>query len=343
MNKYFNVNNNQEAESDMNNSCYNFNCRIIPMSTTFDKSSTDLRIFDLHNNKVVGVTVGSNSALSVVKSENKGLTFSTIATWPTPVHNSSYHISGINVHNNTIIYSGYNWRTSGSIPFVRMSTDNGNSWTILNNILPDFSTSVSDNITYTDASFSEDGKYIYLCFGSASIYKSEDYGSTWTRVLSGGGAVAKLESSGNMVMGSHTSNFNSLYLSDDYGDTWTEISNRIPGSYNPVVDFAIEDQYVYVITEHSTPTNHNKLWKSDDFGLTFVEITSTTFGNGSLGYISVSDNKVLISVFNLRISYDYGLTWTTLNNEYYIRQSKISGNNIGFIREISANAGYWHN
>lgn len=147
-------------------------------------------------------------------------------------------------------------------------------------------------------SSSSDGKYGIVCAGN-KLYRTEDYGDTWTAVKSISDSWMKTAMSSNGKYIVATVNSYIIYISNDYGITWTA-----KGGYN-AEDVAMSDngKYIYLAA-------YDKFVVSNDYGVTWTEHKTAhiskikTSSDGK--YVFVWSKKNYISY--IQISKDYGAT-----------------------------------
>ncbi|HTY09529.1 MAG TPA: T9SS type A sorting domain-containing protein [Bacteroidota bacterium] len=128
----------------------------------------------------------------------------------------------------TLINEGkvYSFAVNGSNLFagtdsgVFLSTDNGTSWTGVNNGL----------VSAPVYSFAVNGTTLFALLAGAGVYRSTDNGSTWTAVNNG---ITDLfdnslgVSGTNILAGGETGH---IYLSTDNGDDWTAVTSGVVSS-----------------------------------------------------------------------------------------------------------------
>lgn len=190
--------------------------------------------------------------------------------------------------------------------YIIMSSNSGTSW--------DTRTDYPTN-DYQCCAVSGDGKYMYIAdtwaLGSdQSIYKSTDYGVTFTAALYPGGYWYSLDCSNNgqYLLGGDGYNF---YLSTDYTTNWTDISSRLrnPEHYQSQ-DISETGQYMIagIMTQ---PDFNDSVLVSKDYGLTWKNKAGNGFGS-VVGVACSGTGKYMTYASNsgdIYVSSDYGNTW----------------------------------
>ncbi len=180
-----------------------------------------------------------------------------------------------------------------------------------------------------------------------SIYRSTNYGLTWSAgIPTGGIAVRSLIYVGNgVVLAGDEKNGGSIYRSTDYGLTWDAgtVVNGFVISFtyvgNGVVLAGTSTGYVYRSTDYgltwdagtsiggsiyglthvgngvvlAVNGNNNNIYRSTDYGLTWSAGIPTGGGNGRS--VTYAGNGVVLvgtstGIIRIRRSTDYGLTWS---------------------------------
>lgn len=144
--------------------------------------------------------------------------------------------------------------------------------------------------------------------GLGYLYKSTDYGTTWTELTSAGqrnwtGLVCN--SSGSIVIGAAASA--KLYKSDDGGTSWTAL-NLVDNLWGPL---CMSENGNVIVT---ATTNGGSIHVSTNGGTSFTVKTGTLAGWG--GFSCSSDGRIIFgasssSTILCARSTDSGATWTT--------------------------------
>ena len=269
-------------------------------------------------------TFWAGTAAGLLKSVDGGVTWAPVTvTTSNPLLHGNIQISAIALdpqQPGAIYFAG----NGGGTGFYR-SNDGGNTWTGITLIGIPISaghTWIAIDPVLTNI--------IYL--GSAgNLYKSMDYGTTWTQVsvpFGVGGLSVDPNASGTV----YVSNGGKIYKSTDFGNTWTKLSPVATGYYTPsmgnvIVDpknsstLYVGDSYPFVNGSCGpTPTSEQDcgLFKSTDGGQSWTNVappgvyTQVAFDsqNGNLyvgGQVSGVGGAVVTST-------DGGNTWNPVNN-----------------------------
>jgi len=193
---------------------------------------------------------------------------------------------------------------------VFRSTDYGVTWTDLGSII-EYGTQTP--FPFTESScFTNCGIGIVLlgATNSRHIYRSTDYGATWTDlglIIGAGGTYGNGIFSisycggGKVIAGTYDGH---VFRSTDYGANWTDLGAKT----SSMILFTLYlGQGVAVFT-----TYDKHIFRSTDYGATWTDLGTLAYylkelvncGNGVVVGVGALDNK---HVFR---STDYGLTWT---------------------------------
>ncbi len=171
----------------------------------------------------------------------------------------------------------------------------------------------------------------------SGIWRSQDGGGSWTRLLSGFASDVVVDSNApNLVFaalgdigGAKT---NGVYRSLDYGNTWTLLTALPSGVLAGRISLAksaASPQAVMALVANASDYSLNGLYRSDDFGATWRTITNISplfFYSGRYGFnrgwyeqVLVMDPKnaniVYVGGEDLFRSRDGGLTWQPLSTD----------------------------
>jgi hypothetical protein len=212
-------------------------------------------------------------------------------------------------------------RVSGDL---YLSNDYGSTWVLRSTPAPSYKryggVAVSSNGQYQFLSVGDNRSY--LTFQGDYIYRSTDYGATfsvtsspkknWWRIAtsSNGQYVAAITLNKSGISPDPNS---LLYISSDYGVTY---SSRLQ-TYFKDVSISNTGQYVSALGTNASTPFFNKVYVSNDYGSTFSTISFTgTTNPDSTGGIGISgDGRYQLSAINdgiVMLSNDYGVTWNNI-------------------------------
>lgn len=308
-----------------------------------------------------------SSEVGVYRSEDGGETFS---IYENGMINTYIYEVAVNPKNPQIVYAGGRkgfWKSDdGGSTWLRLSTasttsiaidpqhpdtlyrggddlmrsfDGGNTWVDIKGMIPG---------VITDIAIREDTPYILYVsnynFITSSLFKSEDYGSTWTQIFSSSPAGFRIESitidkydPQIMYFGAMNNLFDhGLYKSMNSGQTWKKISD--PGEVISIALKSGSSDTLFVATTE-------KVHVSFDAGVTFSEIGQEI--------PSTHMSKVLVNPFlpstvfagtrdkGIFFSNDLGNSWQPLNGDYDARITDIDVVFPGKIFAATHGAGVW--
>ncbi|MHB1688609.1 MAG: WD40/YVTN/BNR-like repeat-containing protein [Ignavibacteriaceae bacterium] len=202
----------------------------------------------------------------------------------TTQYGSSFAVSGTN------IFSG-NWQGGG----VFLSTDNGESWTPINNGL---------TFPYV-SSLAIIGTYIFAGTNGAGVFLSTNNGGSWGNVNSGltNTGVWSLTISGTKLFAG--TNGSGVFLSTNNGGSWTGVSSGITNQN--ILSIATLGTNIFAGTPNGIflTTNNGVSWTAVNDGLTnqYVNafaVSGTNIFAGTVGGVFLSTNN--------------GGSWTAVNN-----------------------------
>ena len=146
------------------------------------------------------------------------------------------------------------------------------------------------------------------------LYRSEDFGKTWTRItnlpVGGDWSTVAVSSSGQYQTGGKyraDDNGAPLYVSSDYGVNWIGVGNKIITWVG--MSISASGQYQLV-------GGDGTLFISNNFGASFLPIESAGVRNWYSTSISAS-GKYQVAVVNngyIYMSYNYGETWSQVTD-----------------------------
>jgi photosystem II stability/assembly factor-like uncharacterized protein len=153
---------------------------------------------------------------------------------------------------------------------------------------------------------SADGRIMFSNQRNVGMYRSLDYGITWTQNLidvNDSWGIGMSADGKHVVRSRYAGR---IYISHDYGTTFAEVPSSSVGWYR---GFAVSADGKYMVAYWG----NGGVSMSSDYGDTWY-MTTSTCDNHSYASIS-SDGKIIIVgslVENAQISYDYGDTWSDL-------------------------------
>jgi len=196
---------------------------------------------------------------------------------------------------------------------IFLSTNNGSSWTAINNNLP-------FNLVVTSLATSGNNLFAGTNWG---MYLSTDTGSSWTAISNGltydgTNTIQSIAISGNNIFAG--SEANGVYLSTNNGSSWTVINSGQP-NYTYVSSLAISGSNIFAATDKGVylSTDTGSSWTAVSNGLIF-DVTNT------IQSIAISDSNIFVGTMigGIYLSTNNGSSWTAVNDGFPIDSS---GNN----------------
>jgi photosystem II stability/assembly factor-like uncharacterized protein len=189
--------------------------------------------------------------------------------------------------------SNYLFLNSGPGGIYR-SDDQGDHWVVANNGLPEsphcYAIAATDDV-------------LYVAIYSHGIYKSIDFGQSWSSTGNniGSGTFYSLLANGSDVYAGDSDG--GFYYSGNGGDSWTKKGNGI----GQVQNILIAGGNLFIAATNSTIGA--AIYKSSDNGDNLVNINAPVT---SINFMSGYDNAIYITGGQpTKISRDYGETWTS--------------------------------
>ena len=190
---------------------------------------------------------------------------------------------------------------------------------------------------------SSDGKIKYSGNSNGFIYKSNDFGSTWTSSLSGitktvTGIASSLTGQYIIACASNVGEFQNdntgqdlLYSSNDYGENWGSFTGS-----NIWLSIEISKDGKY-----GTATTFNDgIYITDNYGVTWIKSTAIIDKNWKAVFLSDSGKLQTACSFRdgIYTSNDYGVTWNKSNvpSDNFI---KVSGSGNGKFLTVCSDLG----
>lgn len=220
-----------------------------------------------------------------------------------------YDLAFNKINNNIFIVGDYFLDGQGwpSKPAVFRSSDNGDSWEILTNGLPDASRMQSIAID-------NDGR-IFAGSSGDGIYRSLDNGNTWARIMNGFWNTyvysIAINSKGEIFAGTN----GALNFSADHGDNWSyEVSYNIPGGS---FDFIFIDKDDNIYTAPNSIIQPKGIYLSTNNGKDWTNINNGFTKTAVYGFTRTSDNVLFAgSEGGIYRSTDKGLSWLNISNNF---------------------------
>jgi photosystem II stability/assembly factor-like uncharacterized protein len=221
------------------------------------------------------------------------------ATWTDISKGLSYYsaVQAIAIKGNSIFAATE--IPSGSTSDVYRSTNNGNSWQVVNN-----------GMFYKYIlSFASVGTDIFAGTYAGGIYYSADNGNNWFAVNTGlpNGAVWSLAASGNVLLAGVGFDNNGISRSTDHGSSWS--SSGLTAC--TVEKIALQNNMIYAAT--TTASSGGGVYVSADTGLSW---TLLGLQYKDIISLAVSGNSIFAGTADSGVyrSTDNGASWATANN-----------------------------
>ena len=262
-------------------------------------------------NNFVGI---SGSGQNIIKCSNSGNIYYS--------KNSGYSFtqtqSQISDNYLQIAVSNTNYAVVCSLMNVYITQDYGETWTSWNNNISNISS----------ICISSDGKYIFVATSNNGIYKSEDYGSSFTKINVSENAWTSISIYNQYILACKT-NGGGIYISTDYGNTWN-LNTTAPLSN--WCSICIKNGFAIACTSSNiyVSTNNGSLW---------FKTPTTTTTTIKKAIISNYGYGIVLTNQSILITMNYGDTWNTYtgsNPPSSINDIAVSNN--GFLIVCNANA-----
>ncbi|HRY36901.1 MAG TPA: hypothetical protein P5230_03445, partial [Candidatus Magasanikbacteria bacterium] len=182
----------------------------------------------------------------------------------------------------------------------------------------------SQKINWASISISSDGKYQIAGNSSNNLlYSSSDYGYSWTTTTPGWGYTKTAMSSDGKYQ-TITGLGNQIRVSSDYGKTWSIGRGAFAGCHSSI-SMSSDGKY-------QLATCNGSIVRSFNYGISGSWSESNAFGSTDSAVSSDGKYQILAEMDGpIRVSSDYGITWTT---------STSAGENAWSAVSISANGKY---
>lgn len=213
----------------------------------------------------------------------------------------------------------------GGVNNIQVSNNAGLTWTV--KTLP--TVAPYSELYYTNGDMSHDGKYQYVCSTIGFIYKSVDYGVTWSRATSLYGSGIAVSKTGEYIIvyryaGNDISETYYGKVYSDYGNTF--VRDIYISGYSTRIVFARNNNNIYRINRFDD--GNGNAWgtfqKSTDLGATFTNVSSTIPNDNTYYSTVVYDCAVDINGTNIAIC-----ATGYANNKYSTYLRLLTSNNGG--------------
>jgi hypothetical protein len=271
---------------------------------------------------IPGVYISTNYGVDFSSNDTSSLGNQTDFTSTSMSASGQYILITVNRSSNSIQGSTYG-------AYLSNNFGEPSSWSAITSIPFDASAN------YTSCAVSGSGQYQLIGSNSTNsstyLYKSIDFGTTWTSVSSISSYTISISISASgqyQVVGTNTN----LYISRDYGLSWSSVSYTST-SYKSV-SISASGQYIGVISNNDGSLNTNYVNLSYDFGNNFYANTSLNFS-----ITNVTNYGIYISPFGQNITVVSGnnsLTSSTYDNIYVWNQAS-SYSNLRSYTDVSNN------
>jgi photosystem II stability/assembly factor-like uncharacterized protein len=186
---------------------------------------------------------------------------------------------------------------TGTFGGVFLSTDNGSSWTEVNNGL-------TNTHVYALALSCDLLKKIFAGTGGGGVFLSTDNGKNWTSTGLKKVWVSTLLADGRRLFAG--TGDGSVFLSTDNGTTWTAVNDGLTNTH--VYSLAMSGMNLFAGTNNGVflSTNYGTSWAAVNIGLSNLEVQAIAV-NGTNLFVGTFGGGVFFSTNN-------GTSWTEVNN-----------------------------
>ena len=182
-----------------------------------------------------------------------------------------------------------------------------------------------------------EGKYQTAVVNGGYIYRSEDYGDSWSSVTTYSQNWSSVSVSSSGQYQTAVVNGEYIYRSSNYGVDWSPITTY---SKNwTAVSVSSNGQYQTAIV------NGEYIYRSSDYGVTWTQLASQGTNNWTAITMSENANYQYVTVNNGNIysSTDYGVTWSSISTSPVKNWSSISVSADGSILNAVTSNEYRYN
>ncbi|MFC1726071.1 hypothetical protein ACFL4T_10630, partial [candidate division KSB1 bacterium] len=202
---------------------------------------------------------------------------------------------------NTIYIAAY-YSSSGYYPFLFRSTDAGETWEDLS-----INITISPNFYISCLDVDKNRNIILNAWGKG-IYKSSDYGNTWSRISSSRRYLYSIKSysdNPDILVGGYD---NSLYTSNDGGFTWNYNAN-LKGSFYSIIINSEDKYYAGNSSAVFKTTDGGNIWNRSASGMytTNIHAIAVSKSNPDIIYAGINNDGIFKST-------DRGTNWVKVMN-----------------------------
>lgn len=261
---------------------------------------------------IAGILDGSSNTGTVYLSTDIGASWTSLSAPYSSNYYMSAKISDSSQYIFAVISGGVNRIVRGGVDLYDLSgisTVNSGYLDIGYKLSPNMSLVTalpsSSNLSWQGIGGSSDGQYLIATAYGSGLYRSSDWGNTWTQSTQTSGNWENVSVTGDGMYALANINAN-VYRSIDWGNTWALVATAT----KPVskVSVSTNAQYMYFIAYNG------KIYRSTDFGVTWEQTESDrTWGNMSCSadgkYVYAATNNTTLTTNGIYVSSDYGMTF----------------------------------
>lgn len=214
-----------------------------------------------------------------------------------------------------------------SVPILLVLTDEtlenftnyGKYWGASNvalSVFDDFGNPIdnNDDVKFLAISLNTNGQYQTAITNTGNIYKSNDYGITWSVPTNIGNSMSNSISMSFTGMHQTASNGHQIYVSNDFGESWQSTFNA--GTSNIFVSISLNGKYQTIVS------CGDNIYLSEDYGVTWrAQDTDTDIYQSveifpTCGVaLSYNGQYQTIVVENIYVSDDFGRSWVNVSDD----------------------------
>lgn len=171
----------------------------------------------------------------------------------------------------------------------------------------------NDNVNFLAISLNTSGQYQSAITNTGNVYKSNNYGQSWSVATNIGYSSSNSISMSFTGMHQTACNGTAIYVSSDFGETWQPTFNS--GTSNIFVSISLNGKYQTIVS------CGDNIYLSEDYGLTWrsqdieTEIYQSiqTFPTCGVA-LSYNGQYQTIVTENIYVSDDFGRTWVNVSD-----------------------------